>query len=74
MADENGTPPKQPTDPKRPGGPNVKMSRNIVSWFVLLGLAMLLVAVLSNTFSTTSTRKEQRRTIRSECITNEPGT
>ncbi len=48
MTDENGSPPQQqPNDPKRPGAPNGRVPRNIVSWFILLGLAMLLVAVLS---------------------------
>ena len=47
MADQDGSPPQQPSDPKQPGGPNTRMSRNLISWFVLLGLAMLLVAVLS---------------------------
>ena len=35
-------------DPKRPMGPNVKVPRNLVSWVVLLGLAMVLVALLNN--------------------------
>ncbi|UCC30125.1 MAG: ATP-dependent zinc metalloprotease FtsH [Phycisphaerales bacterium] len=47
MADDNGTPPQQPPDSKQPGGPGMKVSRNVISWLVLLGLAMLLVAVLS---------------------------
>jgi len=44
-----GDAPQQPTppDPKRPSGPNIKMSRNLVSWMVLFGLAMVLVALLS---------------------------
>jgi cell division protease FtsH len=51
MAEGNGSTPPQPTPGgKRPTGPNVKMSRNLISWLVLLGLAMLLVALLSNTF------------------------
>ena len=36
-----------PTDPKRPG-PNVRVSRNLVSWLVLAGLAVLLVALLNS--------------------------
>ncbi len=51
MTDGNDTPPQSPPpqNPKRPDGPNVKMSRNVVSWLVLLGLAMLLVALLNST-------------------------
>jgi len=48
MSDGNGSPP-QPPPGKRPAGPNVKMSRNLVSWLVLLGLAMALVALLNKT-------------------------
>ncbi|MCH7704139.1 MAG: ATP-dependent zinc metalloprotease FtsH [Planctomycetes bacterium] len=50
MSDGNGSPPK-PTGPPRPGGPNVKMSRNAVSWLLLLGFAMMLVLFLSNQVS-----------------------
>ncbi len=46
MADENGSSPQEPRDPNSKGAPNTKMSRNLVSWLILLGLAMLLVAVL----------------------------
>lgn len=48
MAEENGPNPTKPKqdDPKKPGGPNVKMSRNVISWLVLLCMAMLLVGVL----------------------------
>ncbi len=55
MADENGSPPQKSPDPKQPGGPNVRMSRNIVSWLVLLGLAMVLVSVLSNQLAPSTT-------------------
>ncbi len=52
MADENGSSPKNSPEQKPGGGPpNVKLSRNVVSWMVLLGLAMLLVALLSDSFS-----------------------
>ncbi len=54
MADNNGSS-KPPTDPKRPGGaggPNLRNSRNLVSWLVLFGLAILLVALLQNTLET----------------------
>ncbi|MFH1110939.1 MAG: ATP-dependent metallopeptidase FtsH/Yme1/Tma family protein, partial [Planctomycetota bacterium] len=46
MTEGNGNGPKEPPESKRPNGPSVKMSRNLVSWLVLLGLAMLLVALL----------------------------
>ena len=52
MADGNGSPPQQPPDPKKPDGPPLKMSRNVVSWLVLLGLAMILVALLQNSLGT----------------------
>jgi len=52
MADDNGSSPNNGQDPKPGGGPpNMKLSRNVVSWVVLLGLAMLLVALLSNSFA-----------------------
>jgi len=52
MADDNGSSPNNSPDPKQGGGPpNMKLSRNVVSWVVLLGLAMLLVALLSNSFA-----------------------
>jgi cell division protease FtsH len=53
MADKNGSPPQQNPEPKRPGGPNMRVSRNLVSWLVLLGLAMVLVSVLSNQLAPT---------------------
>ncbi len=51
MADDNGSSQQKPTDPKKNGPPNMKLSRNVVSWMVLLGLAMLLVALLSDSFA-----------------------
>jgi len=52
MADDNGSSPQHSPDNKPGGGPpNMKLSRNVVSWMVLLGLAMLLVALLSDSFS-----------------------
>jgi len=48
MAESNGSGPEQ-SPGKRPAGPSVRMSRNLVSWLVLLGLAMLLVALLNHT-------------------------
>ena len=49
---DNGPPsPEKPPDPKRPGGPNPKMSRSLFTWLVLLGLAMLLVMVLSSSLT-----------------------
>jgi cell division protease FtsH len=53
MTDENGSGPNKPTDPKKPGGPSVRLSRNVVSWLVLLGLAMLLVALLNDSLMPT---------------------
>ena len=52
MADPNGSS-QPPPESKRPGGPNMRMSRNVVSWLILLGLAMLLVAVLSSSLAPT---------------------
>jgi len=51
MPEDNGTPPQDPQQEKggKPG-PSVKMSRNVVSWLILLGLAMVLVALLQQTF------------------------
>ena len=48
MTEGNGNPAPDNQDPKRPMGPNVKVPRNLVSWVVLLGLAMVLVALLNN--------------------------
>jgi len=47
MAEGNGSTPQPPSGPRRPNGGNVKVSRNLVSWMLLLGLAMLLVGLLS---------------------------
>ncbi len=48
MTDDDGSPPKNTTDPKQPSGPNARLSRNAISWLVLLGLAMVLVGVLTD--------------------------
>ena len=48
MADGNGSSPDQKPESKPPSGPNMKMHRNIFSWLILLGVAMLLVGVLSD--------------------------
>ena len=48
MSEADGPTPPQPPESKRPGGPNMRMSRSVASWLVLLGLAMLLVAVLQS--------------------------
>ena len=49
MTDSNDNGGKDPSPkPDRPTGPSVKMSRNLVSWLVLLGLAILLVALLQS--------------------------
>ena len=47
MADGNGSqPPQQTPEPKRPSGPAPKVPRSLVSWLILLGMAMVLVALL----------------------------
>jgi cell division protease FtsH len=51
MAEDNGQPSQESPDSKKPGPPNVKMSRNLVSWLVLLGLAVVLVALLSESLA-----------------------
>ncbi len=48
MTDGDGPPPQQPPDSKKPAGPGAKMSRNVMSWLILVGLAMLLVGLLSD--------------------------
>ena len=51
MSNENGeTPPTPQPKPDGKPGPKIKMSRNVVSWLILLGLAMVLVALLQQTF------------------------
>ncbi len=52
MTESNDSDPQPQPGSKRPTGPSVKMSRNLVSWLVLLGLAMLLVALLNHTLTT----------------------
>ncbi len=55
MSEGDGSPtPKNQGDPKDPGGPNPRISRNLFSWLVLLGLAILLVAVLQRSFDPTT--------------------
>ena len=47
---ENNTPPpSQPPGSQKPGGPGMKMSRNLISWVILFGMAILLVTLLSST-------------------------
>lgn len=52
MSNENGgsSPSSPQKQPNGKPGPNIKMSRNVVSWLILLGLAMVLVALLQQTF------------------------
>jgi cell division protease FtsH len=50
MPDENNTP-QQPPDQKPPVGPGPRMSRSMVSWLILLGVAMVLVSVLTDQFA-----------------------
>ena len=49
MAEGNDSPPPERPGDQRPGGPNLKMSRRIVSWLIFIGLALMLLAVLSGT-------------------------
>lgn len=53
MGDGNGPDKPSLPDPKKPGGPNVKVSRNLVSWALLFGLAVLLVVFLKDSMATT---------------------
>ncbi|MFQ5461227.1 MAG: ATP-dependent zinc metalloprotease FtsH [Phycisphaerae bacterium] len=57
MADENGQDPQQGSGPrgKGPPGPSLKSSRNLVSWLVLLGLVILLVALFSESMQASQT-------------------
>ncbi|MCO6436160.1 MAG: ATP-dependent zinc metalloprotease FtsH [Phycisphaerae bacterium] len=48
MADGNGQQNPQPPDGRKPGGPNVRLSRNFVSWLFVLGLVLLLVTLLTS--------------------------
>ncbi len=50
MPDEPGDNQQRPTDPRRPGGPGMRVSRNAFSWLVVFGLAMLLFAFLNKSF------------------------
>jgi len=50
MAETNGSSPPPSSGPKR-GSPGPKVSRSMVSWLVLVGLAMLLVTLLGNSFA-----------------------
>ena len=47
MEQDNKKKPK-PTEQGQPNGPGIKMSRNLISWVVLFGMAILLVTLLSN--------------------------
>ncbi len=50
---DHGTPEQPGKGPGKPNGPNIKMSRNVVSWLILLGLAMVLVALLNQSLPLT---------------------
>ncbi len=52
MADDNGTPKEPKQDSKKPAPPNAKFSRNVVSWLILLGVAMVLVGLLNDSLAT----------------------
>ena len=44
---DSSRPPEQPGDQKPSPGPNFKMSRGLVSWLVFIGLALILLVMLS---------------------------
>ncbi len=49
MANGDGSGPNNPSNRPKPGSPNVKMpSRGIVSWVIFLGLALMLVVLLTS--------------------------
>jgi len=51
MANDTETPTpdnKEQKDPKLPAGPSPRLSRNLVHWLLLLGLAIVLVGLLNN--------------------------
>ena len=49
MPEGDGHGPDQPDNRPKPGGPNLKIpSRGIVSWMVFLGLALMLVVLLTS--------------------------
>ncbi|MBU0717500.1 MAG: ATP-dependent zinc metalloprotease FtsH [Planctomycetes bacterium] len=50
MSEGNDPSKPEPPDAKQPGGIGPKMSRNLVSWLVLLGSAIVLVALLQSSF------------------------
>ena len=50
MSDGDGSSQQPPPDSKQPPEPSPRMSRNLMSWLVLLGLAILLVALLNRSF------------------------
>lgn len=51
MAEDDGKQQEPTQDPKKPVPPNAKFSRNIVSWLILLGVAMVLVGLLNDSMA-----------------------
>ncbi|MHC4063060.1 MAG: ATP-dependent zinc metalloprotease FtsH [Planctomycetota bacterium] len=49
MAEGNDPRPPERPGGQRPGGPNLKMSRGIVSWLIFISLALMLLVMLSST-------------------------
>ena len=56
MSDENGSNPDQDKGSRKPLAPSPKLSRNVMSWLVLLGIAMVLVVLLQS-------QRQQRKEI-----------
>lgn len=52
MSKDNGPMQKLPEGPRsdRPGGPNLKLSRNLLSWMILMGTAMVLLVYLQSRY------------------------
>jgi len=70
MAETKGTPPPANQEPKKPGGPNTRLSRNVMSWLFLLALALMLVMVLNNSLLTSQeiTLSEFEKLVRNQQI------
>lgn len=51
MAEDDGKQQEPTQDPKKPVPPNAKFSRNVVSWLILLGVAMVLVGLLNDSMA-----------------------
>ncbi|MEK6676208.1 MAG: ATP-dependent zinc metalloprotease FtsH [Planctomycetota bacterium] len=55
MSEGNDSSPPPADGSKRPSGPTARVPRNLASWLVLLGLAMVLVALLNSSFASPET-------------------